>query len=90
MDWNRIVIAYQPIWANGVGQTITAAKVKEAVGYIRVWMEEYVSMQASQIVRVLYGGPVNKDNAKEYIGFEDIDGFFITNVELQEDLKEIV
>jgi triosephosphate isomerase (TIM) len=78
----RIVIAYEPVWAIGTGKTATPLMAQGAHALIRARL----AMQhadAAQRVRILYGGSMKPENAKELLAMPDIDGGLIGGASLQ-------
>ncbi|KAF6198222.1 hypothetical protein GE061_007969, partial [Apolygus lucorum] len=64
-SWANIVIAYEPIWAIGTGKNATPEQAQEIHCVIRSWIKDNVSECASDVVRIIYGGSVTKDNCAE-------------------------
>ncbi len=81
---NEIIIAYEPIWAIGTGQTATPDQAQEMHGYIRELLQVKYG-EASQSMRIIYGGSCNPTNAKELFAQPDIDGGLIGSASLQAD-----
>merc|ERR1712228_37001 len=63
----NVVIAYEPVWAIGTGLTVTPEIAQETHAEIREWLASNVSAEASDSVRILYGGSVNEKNAAALI-----------------------
>ncbi len=82
-DLERVVIAYEPIWAIGTGRTATPEQAQDACGFIR----DVVRMRgaAADRVRVLYGGSVKPDNAAELLSKPDVDGALVGGASLDPD-----
>eukprot|EP00826_Nyctotherus_ovalis_P064733 TRINITY_DN9501_c0_g2_i8.p1 TRINITY_DN9501_c0_g2~~TRINITY_DN9501_c0_g2_i8.p1 ORF type:complete len:251 (+),score=70.54 TRINITY_DN9501_c0_g2_i8:269-1021(+) len=76
-DWNKIVIAYEPVWAIGTGKEATPAQGQEVHEALRDWLKTKVSEEAAKKVRVIYGGSVSDKNAAGLIEQPDIDGFLV-------------
>lgn len=78
----KIVIAYEPVWAIGTGNFAKPEDVAEVVGVIRNQIKALYGAPASVMVRVLYGGSVNPDNAGAYLAIEGVDGLLIGGASL--------
>ena len=76
-DVNKIIIAYEPIWAIGTGKTATPEQAQEVHKFIRSLLRENFSENSSQNIPVLYGGSVKPDNAEDLLAKEDIDGALV-------------
>ena len=79
----NLVIAYEPVWAIGTGQTATPDQAEEVHGAIRALMKELYP--AGDSVRILYGGSVKVDNAKDLLSQPDIDGALVGGASLKID-----
>ncbi len=84
-DVAKIVIAYEPIWAIGTGETATAADAQEVCGAIRAALAEDYGAATAEATRVLYGGSANPGNIKELMAQPDIDGALIGGASLKAD-----
>ncbi len=75
LDLERVVIAYEPIWAIGTGRTATPEQAQEACAFIR----DVLRMRgaAADKVRILYGGSVKPGNAAELLSKPDVDGALV-------------
>lgn len=82
-DVAKIVIAYEPIWAIGTGETATAADAQEVCGAIREAVRSDWGEQAADSVRVLYGGSAKPGNIKELMAQADIDGALVGGASLK-------
>ena len=81
-ELNRLVVAYEPVWAIGTGDNATPDDVKQAVKIIRRHIGQLFGAAPAKEVRVLYGGSVNKDNASSYLRTEGVDGLLIGGASL--------
>ena len=82
-DFNKIIIAYEPVWAIGTGVTATPAQAQEMHAYIRKLMSERYSPAMAEAVPLLYGGSCNENNAKELFSQKDLDGGLIGGASLK-------
>lgn len=84
------MIAYEPVWAIGTGKTATPAQAQEVHKVIREWISKHVSPEVAQNVRILYGGSVTADNAKDLGAQHDVDGFLVGGASLKPDFVNII
>ena len=90
-ELNRIIIAYEPVWAIGTGKTATAQQAGEACGFIRGVVAGLYSQSAADALSIQYGGSMNAKNAAELLAMPDIDGGLIGGASLKAaDFAEIV
>ncbi len=80
-DIEKIIIAYEPVWAIGTGETATPEIAQEAHGFIRKTLNDIQSGSGENIT-ILYGGSVKPKNAKSLIKMQDIDGFLVGGASL--------
>jgi triosephosphate isomerase (TIM) len=76
-----VVIAYEPIWAIGSGQTATPEQAQEAVGFVRALVADRDREQGER-ARLPYGGSVNAENAADLIALPDVDGALVGGASL--------
>jgi triosephosphate isomerase len=90
-DLDRIIVAYEPIWAIGTGIAATPEQAQEMHGLIRrAFAEQLVESAAAQL-RILYGGSVKPDNIRGLMSKADIDGVLVGGASLSaEDFARIV
>ena len=86
----ELVIAYEPIWAIGTGETATADQAQEVCKMIRETIAEMYDAPTAEAVRIQYGGSMNASNAAELLSKEDIDGGLIGGAALKPDFGQIV
>jgi triosephosphate isomerase len=77
------ILAYEPVWAIGTGKTATPEQAQEAHQFIRQWVSENFDGETANDVRILYGGSVNPDNAKDLMSRPDIDGALVGGASLK-------
>lgn len=82
-QWERIVVAYEPVWAIGTGQTATATDAQDMHAAMRGLLAELGA--PADKVSLLYGGSVKPDNAAELFAQSDIDGGLIGGASLKVD-----
>ncbi|HEU4819679.1 MAG TPA: triose-phosphate isomerase, partial [Qipengyuania sp.] len=78
----RLTVAYEPIWAIGTGRTAEAADITAMHGAIRRLLAETFGAEAAEQVRVLYGGSVKPENAREILALPDVDGALVGGASL--------
>ena len=79
----NLIIAYEPVWAIGTGQTATPQQANDVCCYLRWVVEELYEQQAASHTPILYGGSMNAQNAVELLAEEDIDGGLIGSASLK-------
>jgi triosephosphate isomerase len=90
-DLDRIIVAYEPVWAIGTGRTATPEQAQEMHAFIRRVFAEGHSTAAAEALRVLYGGSVKPDNIAGLMKQPDIDGALVGGASLKaESFAEIV
>jgi triosephosphate isomerase len=87
---NKVVIAYEPIWAIGTGVTATSQQAEDMCKYIRNVVKELYSENISDSLRIQYGGSVNAKNANEILNMENIDGALVGGASLKNEFIAIV
>ena len=75
--WGQIVLAYEPVWAIGTGETATPEQAQDMHAFIRKTLAEQYSPTLADSVSILYGGSVKPANAKEIFSKPDVDGGLI-------------
>ena len=81
-DWDNIILAYEPVWAIGTGETASSDQVQEMHSFIRGFISQKYSIELAQKTSILYGGSVKPNNAKEIFSMEDVDGGLIGGASL--------
>jgi triosephosphate isomerase len=89
--WKNIVLAYEPVWAIGTGETASPEQAQEMHAFIRKTIAEHYSSDIADNVSILYGGSVKPANAKEIFSNADVDGGLIGGAALKaEDFLAII
>ena len=78
----RVVVAYEPVWAIGTGKTATSGQAQEMHACIRKWLDEAFGAEVAGRVPLLYGGSCKASNAAELFSQLDIDGGLIGGASL--------
>jgi triosephosphate isomerase len=84
-DWKNIVLAYEPVWAIGTGETASPEQAQEMHAFIRTVIQKQFGESVAQQVSILYGGSVKPANAKEIFAKPDVDGGLIGGAALKAD-----
>jgi triosephosphate isomerase len=79
------VVAYEPVWAIGTGETATPEQAQEMHAFIRTLIAASWSAETADKVRILYGGSMKPGNADELLSQEDVDGGLIGGASLKAD-----
>jgi triosephosphate isomerase len=84
-DLEKLVVAYEPIWAIGTGKTASDKQAQEVHGFLRSMLEKHFGDNFSQSVRILYGGSVKPENISSLMSMPDIDGALVGGASLRAD-----
>jgi len=79
----RLVIAYEPVWAIGTGRTATPAQAQEVHAHIRTRLAERFGASTADAIRIQYGGSVKPSNAEALMAEPDIDGALVGGASLE-------
>ncbi|WMJ23577.1 triose-phosphate isomerase [Paludicola sp. MB14-C6] len=82
-DLNKIIIAYEPVWAIGTGKTATADQANEVCAVIRATVAKIYDQAAADAMTIQYGGSMNAGNAAELLSKPDVDGGLIGGASLK-------
>jgi len=82
-NWDSVVIAYEPVWAIGTGETASPEQAQEMHQFIRNTIAEKFGKGIAENVSILYGGSVKPNNAKELFRQPDIDGALVGGASLE-------
>ena len=79
----HMVLAYEPMWAIGTGQTASADEANRVCGVIRNVVKELYGAETAEAIRIQYGGSVKPENIVELLAQEHIDGALVGGASLQ-------
>jgi triosephosphate isomerase len=82
-EFEKVVIAYEPIWAIGTGKTATSQQAQEVHAFIREQIAAAYDAEAAVNTSILYGGSANAQNARELFSQPDVDGGLIGGASLK-------
>jgi len=82
-SWKKIIIAYEPIWAIGTGETASPKQVQEMHLFIRNIISENYSKTLADSISIIYGGSVKPSNANDIFSQSDVDGGLIGGASLK-------
>ena len=82
-ETQKVIIAYEPIWAIGTGKVATKEDANESIKQIRKKIASIYGNDTAQNVSILYGGSVNSNNSKELFETSDIDGALVGGASLK-------
>ena len=90
-ELDEIVIAYEPVWAIGTGDSAKASDVKKVIQMIRRHISHLYGKKAAESVRVVYGGSITSINAADYLAIDELDGLLVGAASLYAyQFKEII
>lgn len=81
----EVIIAYEPVWAIGTGETASTGQAEQMHAFIRKLVQEKYGNEISSNISILYGGSCNAANAKELFACENVDGGLIGGASLKAD-----
>ncbi len=84
-EFQKLVIAYEPVWAIGTGKTATPEQAQEMHAFIRALIAKKYSGETADQCSILYGGSCNASNAAELFSKQDVDGGLIGGASLKAD-----
>jgi len=90
-EFSRLIIAYEPVWAIGTGETATPEQAQEMHAFIRNLISDRYGKETAENTTILYGGSCKPSNAKELFANPDVDGGLIGGASLKaEDFYAII
>ena len=91
VECDRLVIAYEPVWAIGTGKVATPQQAQQTHHHIRKFLSSRLSPEQSSAFRIIYGGSVTSGSAAELAKQDDIDGFLVGGASLKvEEFTKII
>ena len=81
-DLEKVIIAYEPVWAIGTGLTATPEQAEETCGAIRNVLVELYGSEVAEATTIQYGGSMNEKNAAELLSKPNVDGGLIGGASL--------
>jgi len=84
-EMEKVVIAYEPVWAIGTGKTATPEQAQEIHQFIRGMLAQVFDEGVAEGIRILYGGSVKPDNVDQLMSQKDIDGALVGGASLKAD-----
>lgn len=81
-ELEKVIIAYEPVWAIGTGDNALPSDVRKAIVAIRSQIKHLYGPAAAKEIRVLYGGSVKADSAADYIAVDGVDGLLVGGASL--------
>jgi len=82
-DWSKVILAYEPVWAIGTGETASPEQAQEMHAFIRNVIAKKYTQEIADNLSILYGGSVKPANAKEIFSKPDVDGGLIGGASLK-------
>ncbi|MDK7374698.1 MULTISPECIES: triose-phosphate isomerase [Weeksella] len=82
---NKLILAYEPVWAIGTGKTASPEQAQEMHVYVREVLDKNFGAEIANSTPILYGGSVNAENAENLFSQNDIDGGLVGGASLQLD-----
>lgn len=82
-DWSNVILAYEPVWAIGTGETASPEQAQEMHAFIRNVVAKKYTQEIADNLTILYGGSVKPGNAEEIFSKPDVDGGLIGGASLK-------
>ncbi|MDQ7917731.1 triose-phosphate isomerase [Mesonia sp. MT50] len=90
-EWENIILAYEPVWAIGTGETASPQQAQDMHAEIRKMIADTYSSAVAEKISILYGGSVKPNNAQEIFAMKDVDGGLIGGAALKaKDFTQII
>jgi triosephosphate isomerase (TIM) len=85
-ELEKLVLAYEPVWAIGTGKTATSNQAQEVHEFLRNIIENNFGNSIAKNIRILYGGSVKPENITELMAMPDVDGALVGGASLNADI----
>jgi triosephosphate isomerase (TIM) len=85
-ELEKLVLAYEPVWAIGTGKTATSNQAQEVHEFLRSIIENNFGNSIAKNIRILYGGSVKPGNITELMAMPDVDGALVGGASLNADI----
>jgi triosephosphate isomerase len=82
-EMDKVVVAYEPVWAIGTGQNATPEQAQAMQAFVRQLVSRQFGEPAAKSLRILYGGSVKPDNARDLLKQPDVDGALVGGASLK-------
>ena len=90
-EWDKITLAYEPVWAIGTGEVASSQQAQDMHAEIRKMIADTYSSAVAEKISILYGGSVKPNNAQEIFAMKDVDGGLIGGAALKaKDFTQII
>jgi len=83
LQWQKVTVAYEPVWAIGTGKVATLEQAQEAHLFVRNWLKAKYGPDAADAMRIQYGGSVKPSNAEDLLKMPDVDGGLVGGASLK-------
>ena len=84
-EFNKIILAYEPVWAIGTGENASAEQAQEIHLFVRELIENKFGTEVASNLTILYGGSLKPNNSKELFEKKDVDGGLVGGASLNPD-----
>lgn len=88
--WENIVVAYEPVWAIGTGETASPEQAEDVHLNLREWLSTKLGADIANSLRIIYGGSVKPANCDALFAKPNIDGFLVGGCSLKADFLKII
>ncbi len=89
VSWDRVALAYEPIWTYNTGRSISPEQVQDAMEIVKRWLKTNVSNEVAASTRLLYAGSINEKSCGTFLDMEDVDGLVIGSKSVDPKFREL-